>query len=54
VGYGKSIDRYELVVIVRRYSTHKPESGVKGEITGGVDRFDEFSNVYEEYLKEIL
>ncbi|CAA0120441.1 hypothetical protein [Zhongshania aliphaticivorans] len=44
----------ELVVIVRRYSTHKPESGVKGEKTGGIDRFDEFSNVYEEYLKEIL
>jgi hypothetical protein len=44
----------ELVVIVRRYSTHKPESGVKWEKTGGIDRFDEFSNVYEEYLKEIL
>lgn len=44
----------ELVVIVRRYSTHKPESGVKWEKTEGIDRFDEFSNVYEEYLKEIL
>jgi len=44
----------ELVVIVRRYSTHKPESGVKGEKTGGIDHFNEFSNVYEEYLKEIL
>tara|TARA_R110001592_G_scaffold112965_1_gene311584 strand:+ start:6643 stop:7173 length:531 start_codon:yes stop_codon:yes gene_type:complete len=44
----------ELVVIVRRYSTRKTESGVKGEKTGGIDRFHEFSNVYEEYLKEIL
>lgn len=54
MGYGKSIDRYELVVIVRRYSTHKPESGVKGEITGSIDRFEELSGAYQEYLKEIL
>ena len=48
----KTIDD-ELVVTVRRYSTHNPDSGVKDEKKGGIDSFDYYAKIYQSHLDEI-
>jgi hypothetical protein len=41
-------------VTVGRYSTHNPDSGVKNEDEGGIDSFDDYAKIYQNYLSELI
>jgi len=44
----------ELIVTVRRYNTHKPDSGVKNEDKGSMDSFNDHAKTYQNYLGELI
>ena len=44
----------ELQVTVGQYSTHNEDSGVKEELIGGIDCFDEYSEKYQRYLVQLI
>lgn len=44
----------ELIVTVKRYSTHNSDSGIQKESDGTVDSFEDYVKIYEQYLGELI